>query len=433
MREYIALLKDNRNYRYLWFGQVISLLGDWFNLIASAQLITEFTSSGIAISTLFLARFLPLFLFTPFAGVLADRYNRRTIMIVSDLLRAVTVLSFLLVRVTHQIWLLYLLTVIQFTLSALFSPARSAILVNVVRERELIAANALDSFTWSTMLALGSLLGGLVAALFGADVAFILDALTFVLSAWVISRVVLPAKAKTAVSSPHTGWFDFIDGFRYLWYAPFVLAISLVKAAGALLWGGINVLELTFAKSVFPLEDLAWGVGRTIDGMTATLGLIYIISGIGTGLGPLAMRRWLGDRPVRIFFGITLGVLMTTYGTWYLGVAGTLTLFLLATFIRTIGTGTIWVFSSAMLQLLIPERYRGRVFAFELAALTLTQSVSILMAGVAQDRFDLSVQDIARYTGFFGMGMSIVWVIFNVKVSGYVKRTVPSPEGVELS
>ncbi len=431
MREYIALLKNNRNYRYLWFGQVISLLGDWFNLIASAQLITEFSNSGIAISALFLARFLPLFLFTPFAGVLADRYNRRTIMIVSDLLRAATVLSFLLVRVTHQIWLLYLLTVIQFTLSALFTPARSAILVNVVRERELIAANALDSFTWSTMLALGSLLGGLVAALFGADVAFILDALTFLLSAWVISRVVLPAKAKTAVS--HTGWFDFVDGFRYLWYAPFVLAISLVKAAGALLWGGINVLELTFAKTIFPLNDLAWGVGRTIDGMTATLGLIYIISGIGTGLGPLLMRRWLGDRPVRIFFGITLGVVMTTVGIWYMGVAGTLFLFLLATFIRTIGTGTMWVFSSAMLQLLLPERYRGRVFAFELAALTLTQSVSILMAGVAQDRFDLSVQEIARYTGFFGMGMSIVWVIFNVRAHGYVKRTVPSPEGAELN
>lgn len=350
MHDYLELLQYNRNYRYLWFGQVVSLLGDWFNLIASAQLITEFTSSGIAISTLFLARFLPLFLFTPFAGVLADKYNRRAIMIVSDLLRAVTVLSFLLVRVTHQIWLLYLLTVIQFTLSALFSPARSAILVNVVRKRELIAANALDSFTWSTMLALGSLLGGLVAALFGADVAFILDALTFVLSAWVISRVVLVTKEKTAVS--HTSWFDFIDGFRYLWHAPFILVISLVKAAGALVWGGINVLELTFAKSVFPLNDLAWSVGRTIDGMTATLSFIYIISGIGTGLGPLFMRRWLGDRPARIFLGITIGVLMMGFGTWYLGVAATLPFFLMATFIRTTGTGVMWVFSSAMLQLL---------------------------------------------------------------------------------
>lgn len=424
MYDYFSLLRDNRNYRYLWFGQVVSLLGDWFNLIASAQLITEFTSSGIAISALFLVRFLPLFLFTPFAGVLADRYNRRTIMIVSDLLRAVTVLSFLLVRVTHQIWLLYLLTVIQFALSALFSPARSAILVSVVRERELITANALDSFTWSTMLALGSLLGGLVAALFGADAAFILDALTFVLSAWVISRVVLVARSETATAVSHTSWFDFLDGFRYLWYAPFVLAISLVKAVGALLWGGINVLELTFAESIFRLNDVAWGVGRTIDGMTATLSFIYIISGIGTGLGPLMMRQWLGDRPVRIFLGITIGVVMMTFGTWYLGVAATLPFFLMATFIRTTGTGVMWVFSSAMLQLLISERFRGRVFAFELAILTLTQSISILMAGVMQDRFALSVQEIARYVGYFGMGMSIVWIVFNVRLNGYVRRTV---------
>ncbi len=424
MREYLVLLRGNRNYRYLWLGQVVSLLGDWFNLIASAQLVMEFTSSGVAISTLFLARFLPLFLFTPFAGVLADRYNRRTIMIVSDLLRAVTVLSFLLVRVTHQIWLLYLLTVLQFTLSALFSPARSAILVNVVRERELIAANALDSFTWSTMLALGSLLGGLAAAFFGADIAFVLDALTFLLSAWLISHVVLGVKAKTAVS--RTGWFDFIDGFRYLWRTPFVLAISLAKAVGALLWGGINVLELTFAETVFPFDDFVWTAGRTVDGMTVTLAMIYVISGIGTGLGPLLMRHWLGDRHVRILLGITIGMWMLAFGIWYIGVAVTLPLFLLATFIRTVGAGVLWVFSSAMLQLLIPERYRGRVFAFELTMLTLTQSISILMAGVAQDRLGLSVQEVARFIGYFGMGTGLIWMIFHVKVNAYVKRVVSS-------
>jgi len=96
--EYADLLRYNRSYRNLWLGSVVSQLGDWFNLIASAAIVAQLTDTGAAISFLFLARFLPLFLFSPLAGVLADRYDRRHIMIASDVLRAVTVLGFLIVR-----------------------------------------------------------------------------------------------------------------------------------------------------------------------------------------------------------------------------------------------------------------------------------------------------------------------------------------------
>ena len=125
MQEYISLLRRNDNYRHLWLGNVVSLLGDWFNLIAAAELITELSNEGVAISYLFLARFLPLFAFSPLAGVLADRYDRKMLMVISDVLRAVVVFGFLIVGVTGQIWLFYLLTVAQFALSALFTPARS--------------------------------------------------------------------------------------------------------------------------------------------------------------------------------------------------------------------------------------------------------------------------------------------------------------------
>ncbi|MBK8433353.1 MAG: MFS transporter [Chloroflexi bacterium] len=171
-------MRHNANYRYLWYGYVVSQLGDWFNLIASAALITRVTSAGTALSYLFLARFLPQFVFSPFAGMLSDQYDRRKVMIVSDILRAITVLGFLLVREPSQIWLFYLLTILQFVLSALFVPARSAVLANIVSRKELVAANALDSVTWSTMLAVGAMLGGVATAVFGIETAFILDALT---------------------------------------------------------------------------------------------------------------------------------------------------------------------------------------------------------------------------------------------------------------
>ena len=214
MSEYAALLRSNRSYRHLWLGSVVSQLGDWFNLLASAALIAKLTDSGAAISLLFLARFLPLFLFSPLAGVLADRYERRHVMIASDLLRAGTVLSFLLVREPGQIWLLYLLTIVQFAFSALFTPARSAVLANVVSPQELVPANALDSFTWSTMLAFGALLGGIAAAVLGIAQAFVLDAVTFLASAAFIAAIPGPIRADSG--DQRGGWLTFVDGLRYL-------------------------------------------------------------------------------------------------------------------------------------------------------------------------------------------------------------------------
>ena len=412
MREYVLLLKKNRNYLYLWLGSVVSQLGDWFNLLASAEIITDLTNNGVAISYLFLARFLPLFLFSPLAGVLADRLNRRTILIISDLLRALTVLGFLFVRASGQIWLFYVLTVLQFVLSALFTPARSAVLANVVAEDDLVTANTLDSLTWSTMLALGAFLGGLVAATLGAETAFVMDSLTFLVSAWFISRIVMPALAKSA-EVPQTGWLDFVDGFRYLWREPLILTIALVKAAGSLVWGGINVLGITFAGQIFPLQEAVWArVLHIENGATAALGIIYIVSGLGTGLGPVFMRRWLGDDRRRILLGISIGFVFLTAGIWTLARAMSFPVFLSGTLVRTVGSGTVWVFSAALLQMLAPDRFRGRVFAFEFAALTLTQSVATFFAGYAQDSWGMDVRQVTAVLGWLSVVVVVLWIPF---------------------
>lgn len=413
MSEYLDLLKRNPNFRYLWWGNVVSLLGDWFNLIASAALVTELTSSGVAISYLFLVRFLPQFLFSPVAGVIADRYDRQKLMILSDVLRAVTVLGFLLIRTADQLWLFYLLTAAQFILSALFVPARAAALANVVEQKDLVTANALDSFTWSTMLALGSFLGGVIAALFGNQAAFMMDALTFVLSAWLISRIFMPKRDVPSASSSAGGWLEFVDGMRYLWLFPLLLVISLVKAAGSFVWGAINVLEISYADHVYPLTISTLTRWLSIeDGGTATLGLIYVMSGLGTGLGPLLMRRWLGDTTKRLMVGISIGFALNAIGIYLLGLVNSLPAYLGATFVRTFGTGTIWVFSAVLLQVMVPDKVKGRVFGFEFAALTLTQSLSVIAAGYAQDSINWSLEQITFSFGGLGVVVFIFWMIF---------------------
>jgi MFS family permease len=147
LASYGQLVRHNADFRYLWFGQIISLLGDWFNLIASASLIATLTRSGLAVGGLFVVRMLAPFLVSPIAGVAADRYNRKYLLIGADLSRALVVFGFLLVRRPEHVWLLYTLTAIQLGLSGFFFPARNAILPDIVSPRELGAANALSSST----------------------------------------------------------------------------------------------------------------------------------------------------------------------------------------------------------------------------------------------------------------------------------------------
>jgi MFS family permease len=431
MNEYLSLLRQNRDYRYLWLGSVVSQFGDWFNLLASADLIAELTSGGAALSFLFLARFLPLFIVSPFAGVLADRFDRRYVMIASDLLRALTVLGLLLVREADDVWLFYVLTIMQFGFTSLFVPAKTAVLANVVKKSELVAANALDSLTWSTMLAFGAFLGGLFAAIFGVEQAFVMDALTFVLSAALVSRISVLVRdgdkgldvapiGQGVVSAEHSGpsggWLDFLDGLRYLRGQPFILGLALVKAAGSLAWGAFDVVQVTYAEEIFPLKA-AWitDLIPEIDAGTATLGLAYAVIGLGTGFGPLVLRRILGDEPIRLRWAITAGFVLLVLGAIGIGVANSREAFFGATLVRTVGTGTIWVFSAALLQMIVPDRVRGRVFAFEFAILTLTQSFSTLWAGlIGQDRLGLDVRQIALSMSVVAAVMTILWLLFHL-------------------
>ena len=142
------------------------------------------------------------------------------------------------------------------------------------------------------------------------------------------------------------------------------------------------------------------------------MGLIYIASGFGTGFGPLLMRRWLGDEKKRLMTGITIGFSLLAVGILMLGFATSLPAFLVATFVRTFGTGTIWVFSAVLLQIMVPDKVKGRVFAFEFAALTLTESISVLAAGYFQDTFAWSPAKITFIFGWLGVVVCIIWSFF---------------------
>ncbi|MDX1382629.1 MAG: MFS transporter [Thermoanaerobaculia bacterium] len=405
--QYWRLLRDNRDYRYLWLGQLVSLLGDWFNLIASAALVSSLTSSGLALGSLFAIRMLAPFLVSPLAGVLADRYNRTRILIGTDVIRGVAVLGFLLVREPSHVWLLYTLTAIQLGLSGFFFPARSAILPDLVREEEIGTANIIGSVTWSSMLAGGAALGGIVAGVWGNEIAFIADAATFGLSAVLVAfvRYRPPARPQRsegfADSLARSAIHEYLDGLRYLGHHAHVLVISLHKAASALLVTGMQIVQVAIAEDAFVI-----GANGSVG-----LGLMYGIAGVGTGLGPIVARMWTGDRHRALSWAMVWAYLISIVG---LAVAATMHSFgvvLLGVFLRGLGGGTVWVFSTQLLLEVVPERVRGRVFATEFALFSLLSAVGLWLTGATLDA-GAGLSEAMLWMAVLMAGPALLWTLW---------------------
>jgi len=189
VRASISLLRRNRDFRRLYLASMISLGGDWFLLVALFGVVLDLTGSAVAVALLLAVQDLTYFVFSPAAGALADRLDRRKLMVAADLARAVLCLGFLLVRSEPTVWIAYLLLGLMATFSAAFEPASAAALPNLVEGDDLATANALSGSLWGTMLAVGAALGGVVAAAFGPHTAIVIDAVSFLGSAWLIIRI----------------------------------------------------------------------------------------------------------------------------------------------------------------------------------------------------------------------------------------------------
>ena len=402
---YLSLVYINRNFRTLWLGQIVSLFGDWFNLIASAALISQLTESGLAVGGLLVVRMLAPFLISPIAGVAADRYNRKHLLIFADLSRAVVVLGFLLVRDPQHVWLLYVLTSIQLAISGVFFPTRNAILPDIVTPNELGAANALSSATWSVMLALGAALGGIVAGEWGIYPAFIIDSATFLLSAVFIAglRYTLPETLKGAQQSVTLALRQYIEGLQYLKEHLDTLVLSLQKAANALFANGaFQVIQVALAEQVFVIGD----------GGGTSLGIFYAVTGVGTGIGPIVARRFTGDRSRSMRFAISLSYAITILGLILCAQLSSFGVVLLGTLLRAIGGGINWVFSTQLLLQLIPNQVRGRVFSTEFASLTLANAFGAAFGGYVLDRTALGISGLLWFMALITIIPGIIWVLW---------------------
>lgn len=378
MTQYLQLLRNNPGFAWLWSAQVVSLLGDWFNTIVLSALVAEYSDgSGLAVSGFLLARFLPPLLISPLAGVLVDRFDRKRLLILSDLLRAVVVFMFLIVVLggPSTLWLLYVLTVFQFALSSIFDPGRNALMPSLLRREDLVLANTLGSVTWSVMLAVGAIAGGVVALIFGTAIALVIDGLSFVLSAFLITRIRLNPAALPLDDQPgKTSERTFMEGLRYVRARPDLLWTLLVKLGQSL--GNVDALIIVYAKEIFAMPN---------GDSTTPLSMMFAAFGFGAVLGPLVLNRF-NDNTVRTMRRlIIVGYVWVTLGWVFFGSASTLPLVLVALVLRAMGGSANWTYSSVLIQKCTPDSYLGRMFSLDMAGFQFASVVSTIITGLLVD------------------------------------------------
>jgi predicted MFS family arabinose efflux permease len=401
---YFSLLRNNPNFRRLWLAQLVSETGDWFYSLAVYDLLFVLTHSGKAVAWAIIIETLPWFLMTPISGHIADRFSRRRLMILADIVRGIVVLGLLLVHRRSQIGLVYALLAVEVVFASVFEPARNALLPNVASGEELLPANAISSATWSLALTVGAAAGGVVTALLGRDVAFVMNSLSFFASAILIARIIVRethADQLTPAGEPSSAvpvGRSLAEGAAYLRQNPSVVVLVMAKfALGAM--GGMLALLAVFGEKIFPIAG----------GGALAMGLLYAARGVGAGIGPLIGDHLARDLQPRMWRIIAAGFLLMGVGYFAFSLAPTLGLALVAMFFAQLGSSNVWVMSTTLLQLSTTDRFRGRIFALDFGMLMLMIAVSNFVVGTGLDNWGLSARQLAGALGVLILIPGLLW------------------------
>ena len=399
---YINLLRNNNNYRRLWIAQAVSNFGDWFGLLALYALIGTFSDSKFLLGLIIIVKMLSLALFSPLAGYIADRFNRRKLMVICDILRALAVLGILLVRSESMLWLAFVLTSIQMMISAIFEPAKTASIPNVTSKKDLVNANIISTATWSVIFTTAMAVGGFATALLGINIVLILDALTYVVSSWFIYRAVIPqtempAQEKEKTKNPLYG---IIDGAKYLIGNPQILIPSIAKGTSSAFLGGLVYMLIIISEDILMMGSIG-------------LGLLYAARGFGTGIGPVIGRRIFSDERDWV---MVMGAAIFTSGIMYIivGFVDAIWIMIIFVLLAHTASGANWVKSTVLLQKRTIDSFRGRVFSIEWLLFTIMNSISVMFASLI---LEYQLMDVKILMMIYGVMMGLAGICWSFTIT----------------
>ena len=408
---YLQLLGRNRSFRRLWIGQVISELGNWFNFIAVLGLVRVVSNNAPEVTTIVLiVRLVPFTLFAPLAGAFVDRWSRRTVMIVTDLLRVAIALGPLLIVRPQDLWIAYVCTGLLSFVGTFFEAAKNAAVPNITGERDLLAGNALMFTSRFLLMSLGAALGGWTAAKVGYSWAFVINAVSFLASAysvWLVpdkeTRAQPVEGAPVETRSRYRGyWSDMREGWSYIvTHAPVatILGTNIVWAIGG---GATNLIQDRLGALVYAGEN-----GIKPDSAVAAL---YFAAGMGLFLGMMVARRvgaYFELKGTTIgFIGWSLFVQGIVFGLS--GLMPTLWASCLLLMISRLLLGAEFAVQETLLMRLVPDHLRGRVSTSDRAGEMMIWAFSTAIAGWSLR--SISIQTLTLVSGLLSGLSGLMWL-----------------------
>ena len=408
---YGQLLRTNRHFRNLLAGQMISELGNWFNFIASLGLVRMVSdASPIVAGVLFACRLIPFAFVSPIAGTFVDRFSRRQVMIATDIARVFVALAFLLVTTESDLWIAYLATVLLSTFGAFFEGAKNAATPNLTGKEGLLAGTALMFSTRFLLMAIGSALGGWAAAVFGYKVAFLINAVSFLASAysvWLVpetaTRDAATAERMAAKEKREPFMTELREGLRYTvrnHFAATILIMNVIWATGG---GAINIIFERFGGIYFAGKE-GWNPDVAVA-------LMWTASGFGLTLGMLIAHRtsvWLErTRGHTAFIGWTLIVHGIVFAIG--GLMPTLLLFAVFAFVSRAIVGVEYAVQETLFQRSLPDYIRGRISTLDRGAELTMFGISSLIAG--ETMVYISPQTLTIISGVLSAFSGLIWFI----------------------
>jgi MFS family permease len=428
MRSYARLLRDNRNFRRLWSAQIVSEIGDWFYTLAIYNLLLQLTGRAGSVALAMVLQVLPQTFIGPTAGVVNDRLRRKQIMIATDIGRMLIVLCMLFIRSKEMVWLVYPLLMAETLLVAFFEPARNAVIPNIVKREDVVVANTLASTTWSINLMLGATIGGLVAAFFGRNVVFLLNALSFVVSAALIAgmRFVEPHvdSGRPFKFAELVDFSPIMAGFRYV-REHVRLRSAIFLKFGNLIVGPSWVLFTVMGQNEFAVR---WHGMSPERGAFLGMSILLGARALGAFIGPVLAASWAGHWQRRLENAIFFGYLAAAAGYALLGVSGHLWQACLCVALAHCGSSIVWVFSTTLLQMQSDDKFRGRVFAADLGLCMFTIAAGAYLAGRFVD-WGFAARHVASFAGMLMLIPATLWGLTLRRNS----RTGDSPDSTTVA
>ena len=389
------------------FGaQVVSYLGDWFAFVALAGLVEDVTDSRFLVSLVLVSMTIPGLFMSPIAGSFADRFDRRKILMTVSVLQALAALL-LLLHSAAGIWITFVSQCLIAGLASLVGPSTSASVPNLVdNEEDLRKTNALFGSTWGVMLAVGAALGGLFAAVFGRNAAFIANAVSFVVAALLFAGVRRPMQSERTQNSNKgrvRPLADMKEAINVAKKDPVILALLCSKMTFAVGAGIVSQLAV-LASNVFNVGDS----GR---------GLLIGVRGIGSGLGPIIGARIAGRDMAKLLK--VCGYAGIVFAVCYVGAALSPFIGMAAVFIALahLSGGAQWTLSTLGLQMESPDHVRGRVMAGDMAMVNTMIGFTSILAGLTSQFVGVRPAII-----IFSAAAAVASVVYLIATAGIIRR-----------